>query len=463
MKLALIGGAGVRTPSLIHDLVRRHDEIPIRELIIHDVSQDKISTIGAIVQHLAKKQGAPFKVEFTTDFTKAVQGADFIYTAIRVGGEEGRAIDERVALRHGVLGQETTGPGGFSMALRTIPVMLDYARIIEKEAPDAWVVNFTNPAGLITEALNKYTGLKIIGICDAPSALKLDIARFVGEPAADIHLNYIGLNHLGWVNRILVRGKDRLPELIDRYEQFTAVCPHMACFTPALIRQLRMLPNEYLYYFYYREQAVSHILNSPHTRGEQIALLNRKLLAQLKVALHQNNIEDAINVYSQAMMERENSYMSAETGNAAKTQQEGSETSGLENEGYAGLALSIMSAIYNNKRTSLILNVPNRGSIAELRDDDVVEVPCLLDGNGPIPLTAGVLPEGVNGLVQSVKQYERYTVSAAVNGSYEEALMALTVHPLVASHSLAERLVADYLTEHQPYLPKFGNKGVPHV
>lgn len=463
MKLALIGGAGVRTPSMIYGLIRRHQEIPISELFIHDISREKIDTIGTIIKHLAERNGSPFKIELTTDFTQAVRGADFIYTAIRVGGEEGRAIDERVALRHGVLGQETTGPGGFAMALRTIPVMLEYAAIIEKEAPDAWVVNFSNPAGLITEALTKYTNLKIIGICDAPSAMKLDIAKFLNEEPNQVFLNYIGLNHLGWVNRIMVRGRDRLPEIIQNYDEFTAGCPHMACFSADLIKQLRMLPNEYLYYYYYRERALNLILEAPRTRGEQITEINSKLVSQLSEKLRQGGIDDALGLYTEAMTERQNSYMSAETGGAAAPgRQEDSGFNPLENEGYAGLALSILSALYHNRKTSLILNVPNRGAVQGLLDDDVVEVPCMLDANGPVPLNAGAIPEAANGLIQSVKQYERYTVSAAVHGSYEEALMALTVHPLVLSRSLAQNILDDYLLQHQQHLPKFGQKGVLH-
>ena len=464
MKLALIGGAGVRTPSMIYDLIRKHQEIPIRELYIHDINQEKINTIGTIVKELVQQHGSPFKVEVTTEFTKAIRGADFIYTAIRVGSEEGRAIDERVALRYGVLGQETTGPGGFAMALRTIPVMLEYAKIIEKEAPHAWVVNFTNPAGMITEALNKYTNLKIIGICDAPSALKLDIAKFLNESPDQIYMNYVGLNHLGWVNQIMVRGIDRLPEIIDNYEIFTAGCPHMACFSPSLIKQLRMLPNEYLYYYYYREQAVDYILKSPRTRGEQIVELNKNLMVQLAEKLRQGNLKETLDLYTDTMAERQNSYMSAETGSAgvSHTQLNRAGADPLENEGYAGLALAILSAIYNNRRTSLILNVPNRGAVKGLLDDDVVEVPCMLDANGPVPLNIGAIPDAANGLIQSVKQYERYTVSAAVNGSYEDAVMALTVHPLVLSQSLARNIVDDYLLQHQPYLPRFGQKGAFH-
>lgn len=454
MKLTIIGGAGVRTPTMIADLIRKHRDIPIDLLSIHDVSQERIDVIGSIVKFLVHKQGAPFQVEFTTDIVEAVRDADFIYTAIRVGGEEGRAIDERVALRHGVLGQETTGPGGFAMALRTIPVMLEYARIIERYAPNAWVVNFTNPAGLITEALSKHTKLRMIGICDAPSAMKLDIAKFLGVPADSVYIQYAGLNHLGWINRVTVNGRDRLPEIIGNYDRFVRVCPHMACFSETLIRQLGMLPNEYLYYFYYREQAVDNILKSTQTRGEQVARINARLFAQLKETIASAGVEQAIGVYTAAMTERQNSYMSAETGRQ-HSPSGAAEQDMFENEGYAGLALSILSAIHNHRKTNLILNVRNDGVITGLDRDDIVEVPCVLDGNGPVPLAVGSMPDSVMGLIQSVKQYERLAVSAAVNGSYEDAVMALTVHPLVCSYSLAGKIVDDYLVEHRSYLPQF--------
>lgn len=461
MKLALIGGAGVRTPAMIYGLIRRHREIPIDILYIHDINKERMETIGAIVKHLVQTHGAPFKVEFTSDFLKAVQNADFIYTAIRVGGEESRAIDERVALNYGILGQETTGPGGFAMALRTIPVMLKYAGIIERAAPDAWVINFTNPAGLITEALHKHTRLKVLGICDAPSSMKLDIAKFLKEPVDEIHLNYFGLNHLAWISKVLIRGRDRLPEIIDGYKNFTERCPHMACFSEGLIRQLNMLPNEYLYYYYSREEALNHILSSRQTRGEQIVDLNRKLMAELKDELQHGRIEEAMRKYTRIMLERQNSYMSAETGQLPA--QDSTSPELYENEGYAGLAMSVMSAICNNKKTSLIVNVPNHGVMEGLQNDDVVEVPCSLDANGAIPLAVGALPDAVKGLVQSVKQYERYAVSAAVNGSYEDALMSLTVHPLVGSYSLARKLMDEYLNKYEQYLPQFKLRGTLHA
>jgi 6-phospho-beta-glucosidase len=442
---------------MILGLIRRHREIPIKELCIYDTSEEKREVIGAIIRHLALSQRAPFAVRIVEDAAEAVRGADFIYTAIRVGGEHGRVVDEKAALRHGVLGQETTGPGGLAMALRTIPVMLEYADMIEREAPRAWVINFTNPAGLITEALCRHTKLKVIGICDAPSALKLDIARFLGERPEEVYVNYFGLNHLGWINRVLVRGEDRLPEIVGNFSRFAETSPHMGGFSPELIRRLGMIPNEYLYYYYYRDQAVDRIIKGGRTRGEQVAELNRKLIAELQPLVQSGDMDGALKVYSRIMAERHDSYMAAETG-TSRPQQPHDDSRIFEDEGYAGLAMGVLSAICGNRKSCFVLNVPNQGALEGLAPDDVAEVPCMVDANGPVPLAVGKVPDAVKGLIHSVKQYERLAVSAAVNGSREDALMALAIHPLVCSVPLAERILDDYLNEHASHLPQFGKR-----
>jgi 6-phospho-beta-glucosidase len=454
MKLTLIGGGGVRTPLMVDGLVRWQNDVPIEKLVLYDSNPEKLETIGGLVSHLVNEKGSPFEVEVTSNIRKAVIGADFIYTAIRVGGDEGRVVDERVPLKYGIIGQETTGPGGFAMALRTIPVMLEYAKVIEELAPNAWLINFTNPSGLITEALEKHTKLKVIGICDAPSSMKLEVAKFLKKQADDIRINYFGLNHLGWVDSILAEGKDYLPEIIENYNQFIKGYPHMSCFSEDLVRTLNLLPNEYLYYFYYREQVVDNINKSNNTRGEQIVKLNRILLDKLKDKVKQGNLQEALNIYEEIMSERSSSYMSTETGG-----KHGEEPVALESEGYDGLAMSILSSISQNKKRTLILNVPNQGVIPELNDDDVVEVSCLLDGNGPVPLSVGKIPTQVKGLVQTVKEYERLTIEAAVNGDYECAVMALAIHPLVNSYSLAKSILEDYLIQHKQYLPQFKRGG----
>jgi 6-phospho-beta-glucosidase len=450
LKLTLIGGGGVRTPLMVDGLIRWQHEVPIEKLVLYDSNPEKLEIIGGLVSHLVLAKGAPFEVEVTTNVREAVMGADFIYTAIRVGGDEARVVDERIPLKYGIIGQETTGPGGFAMALRTIPVMLEYAKIIEELAPNAWLINFTNPSGLITEALRKHTNLKVIGICDAPSSMKLEIAKFLKEQEDDIYINYFGLNHLGWIDKIMVKGKDYLPDIIENYNQFKEGYPHMSCFSRELVETLNLLPNEYLYYYYYREQAVENMKQSINTRGEQIVKLNHILLGKLKDKVKQGNLQEALNIYEEIMSERNRSYMTVETGSSHTDQ-----LVTLESEGYEGLAMSILSSIAQNKKKLLILNVPNHGVIPELNHEDVIEVSCLLDGNGPVPLSVGKLPNQVQGLVQTVKQYERLTIDAAVNGNYESAVMALAIHPLVSSYSLAKRIVEDYFIQHKEYLPQF--------
>lgn len=452
MKLTLIGGAGVRVPLMVEGLIRWQDEACIDQLVLYDSNAEKLSIIGELVKHIVSLEKNPFQVKLTTNLREAVHGADFIYTAIRSGGEEGRVIDERVALKHGVIGQETTGAGGFSMALRTIPAMLEIAEIIEEEAPGAWVINFTNPSGLITEALQRYTKLKVIGICDAPSSMKIGIAQYLNQKEEDVYINYFGLNHLGWVNKVLVNGTNQMESIINKYEDFIEVYPHMKCFSNQLVTSLNLLPNEYLFYYYYQNQALLNMSDSTNTRGEQIAKLNRSLLEQL--IKNKGHIEKSLCIYKQVMNERNNTYMTAETGG-----KENKTLGDMESEGYEGLAMSILSSIVNNKKKELILNVMNNGVIPELKAEDIIEVTCLLDNNGAKPLAVGEVPSSVKGLLVTIKQYERLTIEAAVEGNVEKAIIALTIHPLVNSYTIARNVVNDYLIQHKEYLPQFDDLG----
>jgi 6-phospho-beta-glucosidase len=458
LKLTLLGGAGVRVPLMVQGLIHWQKDVQIDKLVLYDLNAEKLDTIGKLVTHIVQKEGAPFEVEITSDLRKAIKDSDFIYTAIRVGNEKGRVIDERVALKHGVLGQETTGAGGFSMALRTIPVMLDLAKVIEELAPNAWVINFTNPSGLITEALLKHTSLKVIGICDAPSSMKIGISKFLQKNDDHVFIDYFGLNHLGWIKKVMVQGENHLPKVIENYNDFVQKFPHMGAFSEDLIKTLNLLPNEYLYYYFYRDQAVANITNSANTRGEQIVQLNETLIKQLKPKVNNGDLAGALNIYKAILDQRNNSYMSAETGSTTEEA-----TNSVSTEGYDGLAMSILSSIVNNKDKQLILNVKNNSTIPELNDDDVIEVTCLLNQNGPVPLAVGKTPPEVKGLLTTVKEYERLTIEAAVTGNYEKGVLALTIHPLVNSHTLAKKIVDDYIVQHQEFLPLFQNRSESYV
>lgn len=454
MKLVLLG-AGIRTPLLVSGLIRRQESLPLTEVVLYDADPRRLETMGRFVGHLADRWGARFKVTYAHDFREAARGAAFIFSAIRVGQEEGRIRDEEIALKHGVLGQETTGPGGFAMALRTIPVMLDYARVIREVAPQAWLINFTNPSGLITQALTTYSPVRAIGICDAPTAMKRSVAAFLGVPADQVYLEYFGLNHLGWIRRVLVDGEDRMPHILAHYEELAARYPEWGLFEPDLVRMYGLLPNEYLYYFYYREKAVANILASGGTRGQQVLSINRPLWASLSELVASGDMDAALRAYEQGINTRNATYMARESGRKVEEAAPAEDGTVFEGEGYEGLAMAVMTAAVQRRKATLILNVPNCGALDILRREDVVEVTSLLDEHGARPLAQDPVPPQVSPLITAVKAYERLTVQAAVEGSYQLAVQALATHPLVSSYSLARQLVDEYLVAHKPFLPQF--------
>ena len=453
MKLVLVG-SGVRTPLMIHGLIQRQTDLGLAEVVLHDDDAERLWTMGRFAAFVAERGGATFAVRAEHDAREALRGADFVFTAIRVGQDAHRVLDEQIPLRHGVLGQETTGPGGLAMALRTIPVLLSYATMLQDVAPDAWVVNFTNPAGLITQALRAQTGLKVIGICDTPTSMRTSLASFLGRNPDEVRLDYVGLNHLGWVRRVLVDGRDRLPELVDRYDELRRHSHEWALFDPGLIRQLGLLPNEYLYYFYSRDQAVRHIRESGGTRGGQIREINDALWRELGADVADGRLPEALANYERRMRFRSSTYMARERGTAVE-EPTGNLDDFLGSEGYAALALDVMEAIARQRPARLVLNVPNDGCLPELRRDDVVEVTTMVDAHGPVPLATGGLPEAAVPLTVAVKAYERLAVEAALTGSREAAVAALMAHPLVGSYPLAVTLVDELVAAHGAFLPGF--------
>ncbi len=452
---------------MLSGLIRRQEMLNLSEVALFDDDPARLATMGAFARAFAESQGAHFTISHSDDLAEAARDARFIFSAIRVGQERGRVLDERIPLSHGVLGQETTGPGAFAMALRTIPVLLRYARTLEAVAPEAWLVNFTNPAGIITQALLDHTSLRVVGICDTPPAMRASLARFLGQPEEDIFLDYFGLNHLGWVRRVLVDGRDVLPDVLDRYEELAAEEPEWALFEPQLVRSYGMLPNEYLYYYYYREQALANIQASGSTRGEQILGINEPLWRELGHLMAAGRAEDALQTYEQRMTSRNQTYMARESGQLAPGSEEGTETEGAEpsifvGEGYAGQAMAVMAAIGRSEKATLILNVRGQSSWGDLASDDVIETPSVVDQHGPHPLAQPPMPESVRTLITAIKAYERLTIEAAVTGSYAAAVQALTVHPLVMSYSLACRIVDEYLQTHRAFLPQFAEPGAHH-
>lgn len=450
MKLTIIGGGGVRTPLFITGLARKAAALGLEQVTLMDEQEEKLRLIGALCRHLLHQAGDPVKLELTTDPRHALTGADFVVTTIRVGNEAGRALDERIALRHGVLGQETTGPGGFAMALRSIPAILGYADLMAELCPTAWLLNFTNPAGLVAQAIaDARPGMRVAGICDTPPTMLRVVSEALGHAPEELDVTFFGLNHLSWLASARFQGEDLLPGLLADDNALRALPDEP--FDPALTRLVGMIPNEYLYYYYYREQAVANILAADESRGEQVARLSGKLIEDLRTIDPEAHPEQGMAAYRAYLGTRRGSYMAAETGGQMDR---GADELALAegNEGYAGVALAVMGAVVAGGRHRLILNVPNRGAITGMADDDVVEAVCEVDGTGAHPVPVGTVPEHALLLMQQVKRYERLTVAAIAGRSRSFAVEALMAHPLVGSYSLATALVDEYLAAHAPYV-----------
>lgn len=441
MKLVILGGGGFRTPYVWQALIRDQGSPRVTEVALYDIDESRLATVTTILDQLADGFADVPTLSTHTNLESAVEGADFVFAAIRVGGVEQRCCDEHVALDLDVLGQETTGPGGIAYALRTLPVMLDVAATIRRLAPKAYFLNFTNPAGIITEALQGILGDRVLGICDTPSGLGRRVAGVLGYDHTRIQMDYVGLNHLGWMRRVLVDGVDVLPALLAD-DRRLARMEETQVFGADWLRTMGLIPNEYLYYYYFNRDAVQRILESPQTRGDFLLETQGRFFDDAAAEPHL-----AAKLWTGAVDERGASYMAEAKGGVqgAPTVERDRETDPAH-LGYAGVALGVMAAISRDERRTMILNVRNRGTIAGLPDDAVVEVPTLVDANGVHPLTLESQPDLHQlGLMQQVKAVERHTISAVTTGSVSEALKAFALHPLVDSVTVARELLAGYL------------------
>jgi 6-phospho-beta-glucosidase len=452
MKIAILGAASVRAPLMLKAILKRQARLGLTDLALMDLDGDRLGLIGKLTASL--ETGAAFRITRTTDARAALAGADYVITTFRVGGMEARVVDERVPLRRGVLGQETTGPGGFAMALRSIPVLLDYVTQMRELCPAAWLVNFANPAGLLTEAVTRLAGWpRVVGICDAPSAMGRVAAALLGAQPDDVFLDYFGLNHLGWLRAVNYGGQDCLPQLIQSLKKAGGL-PGLP-FAPDFIAGLGMIPNEYLFYYYATRQAVDNLLRAPQTRGEQLAEANRRLFEALRQLDAQANPEETLAVYEAYLSGREQTYMERETGTGHDLAQADPRLAQAvsSDDGYAGVALNVIEALAGKAPRQMILNVPNAGAIPALPDDAVVEIPAWVSRQTVRPMAVQPLPLHCLGLMQQVKAYERLTLDAAREGSYSAAVMALALHPLVPDYATAKAMVDDYRRELGALLP----------
>ncbi|WP_149551896.1 6-phospho-beta-glucosidase [Streptomyces marokkonensis] len=438
MRLTILGGGGFRVPLVYGALLGDHAEGRVTRVVLHDVDAGRLRAIARVLAEQAAGVPDAPEVTTTTDLDEALRGADFVFSAIRVGGLEGRAHDERVALAEGVLGQETVGAGGIAYGLRTVPVAVDIARRVARLAPDAWVINFTNPAGLVTEAMSRHLGDRVIGICDSPVGLGRRIARVLGARPREAWIDYVGLNHLGWVRGLRVAGRDRLPGLLAD-PALLGSFEEGRLFGADWLRSLGAIPNEYLHYYYFNREAVDSYRRAGRTRG---AFLHDQQ-ARFYAGTDDPGVS-ALALWDRTRAEREATYMSENREAAGAGEREADDLSG----GYEKVALALMRAVARDERTTLILNVRNRGTLSPLDADAVIEVPCLVDAGGAHPVSVGPLPDHATGLVCAVKAVEREVLAAARSGSRATAVKAFALHPLVDSVNVARRLVDGYTAVH---------------
>ena len=436
MKIAIIGGAGVRVPLLVGGLSR--SDLRITDVALYDIDHQRLSVIAG----LAGQMASGVKIASPSTPESAIEGADFVITSIRVGGAAQRAKDEATSLAHNVIGQETIGPAGFAMAVRSIPPIIEYGRMVARLAPRAWMINFTNPVSIITQAVHQETDARLIGICDTPLEMFEDAAHAIGLPASVCGYDYFGLNHLGWLRDVWFEGEGQLHRIWNDDAKLMSAY-RAPLFEPERLRKLKLLPTEYLYYYYRPEHAFAKIKASGSSRGQAVAKLTEEFFLDVRRegASAPSDQSERLDRYQQYLAARDGSYMTLETGSSTPR----IKPDWAELSGYDRIALITIRAIVKNQGAIIPLDVPNRGTFPFLDDEDIVEVPCRVDANGPQPQIVGPIPDHPRELMTTVKAYERATIHAALTGDRDELIDALALNPLVSARDVAERLVTAML------------------
>lgn len=424
MKLVIIGGGSSYTPELIDGIIQRKDSFAVSEIVLADVKQgqEKAGIIRDMVVRMLRKAGMHLPVTLTLDRRAALPGADFVVCQFRVGGLQARRLDERIPMKHGLIGQETTGAGGMAKALRTIPVMMEICRDMQQLCPDAWLINFTNPSGMVTQAVNSYTSIKCIGLCNVPLTMQREVASSLGLSMDQVDCRFAGLNHLSFIGKLYIQGKDILQSPQASQLLRNSVVKNIPEVTmPAeFASALGFIPSSYLKYFYLQQQMLKdqqdHLNKTGHTRADDVIAVEQQLFDSYR--------NPDLDTKPEALSKR---------GGAL----------------YSEAAVSLMQSIWQDTGQVHVVNVPNCGAIAGLPDDAVVETNCVIRRSGATPLSYGEMPLAIRGLVHQVKAYEDLTIQAAIQGSKAKALMALVNNPLVKDAAVAVQLLDDVLSANQ--------------
>lgn len=432
LKIAVIGGGSCYTPEIIEGFIDKKlsGELPLKDLYLVDIEEgkEKLEVIGELSRRMVEKKRGDININTTLNRKEALYGADFVITQFRVGFMEARIRDEKIPLRYNIIGQETTGAGGFAKAQRTIPVILDICKDMKELCPNAYLINFTNPSGIITETVLKYTDTKVIGLCNVPIGMINMVADMYEISADRIYIEFVGLNHLVWGRRIYKDGIDKTDEVLEMLKNIKSYSmkniPNIKwCFE--LIDAIKALPCPYHKYYYLKNDMLKECIEAMRgegTRGEVVKELEKELLKIYK--------DKNLNIKPSQLSKRGGAH-------------------------YSEAAVNLINSIYNNKKDIQYVNVRNNGTIMDLPKNVAIECNCIIDKNGAHPINIGQVDVSLRGLIQIVKAYEELTVEAGVNGDYSAALKALTIHPLVNDASVAKMLLNDILKENIEYLPQY--------
>ena len=423
-KITVVGGGSSYTPELIDGFIQNEPNLKVGEIALYDVDEERLSIVGGMAQRQVRYAELDTKVTLNYDRPRAIEGAKFVLSSMRVGHMAARILDEKIPLKYGVIGQETTGPGGTLKAWRTIPVSLDIAKDMEKYAPDAWYINFTNPSGIMTEALLKHTNLNVVGLCNNPINTIAGMAEAFHVEPKDVFLEWMGMNHVNWVRKVYIKGQDVTQMLFDRIEEMMKI-KEMPKFDPELIRTLGVLPTYYLQYYYFHPDRVREEKEAGKTRGEVVLEVEKDLLKKYA--------DPNILVKPPELMLR---------GGAR----------------YSEAAVNLILSLMLDRRDVQIVVARNGSSIADFPEDVSVEVPCVVGAHGVTPLSMGHFPESIRALAIQAKAWESAVVKAAVSGSRRDAVLAMLQNPLVPDYPTAVKLVDEMLEAHKAYLPQFFKK-----
>lgn len=435
LKLAIIGGGSSYTPEIIEGIIDRHSTFPISEIVLVDIEagKDKLEIIGNLSKRMIEKANKPITLSWTLNRRKALENADFVSTQIRVGGLEAREKDERIPLSHGFLGQETNGAGGIMKAFRTIPVLLDLAQEVHEVCPNAWIINFTNPAGIVTEALLKHSPhKKIIGVCNIPYNMRHSSAEILDADPNDILIEFIGLNHFVFGRNVYVKGENRTQEVLNNLANneldYSPANIISLGWSKTFIESVKLLPNPYHEYYFQTREVLAKDIQAYEEHGTRA-----EVVRELETSLFEI-------------------YNNPELGEKPKE---------LEERGgafYSNVACSLMDSIHNDKKDIQTVNTLNNGAIPSLPNDAVIEVNCVITKHGPKPVSVGELPNAVKGYIYQMKAFEELVIQAAVSGDYHDAYLSFTMNPLIGDEKAAKVMLDELLEAHKAYLPQFYSK-----